>query len=168
MKSLFFLISLFLCFSIITPSYSQDNVPVRIGERDGYLRLTFGWVEKAEYVLDKSQNEGGHASLSIKFDHSANIDLSAIDFSLLDNIAAMRVVSTAPLEVSFLVPKSSNIRDFKIGKRIVIDIYDPANPDDLQSFSKSFNKQKIGKQPSSKIASSADLSANKQAVKMHL
>ncbi len=130
MKKFIFFTSLFLCFSIITPSFAQEVLPLRASERDNYSRLTFGWKYGVEYNLDKSTN----GLLIITFNHDASIDTDGIDFSTLGNIASVKAISTRPLKLSLIVPKSSDIRDFKIGKRVVLDIYDPKNPDEATSF----------------------------------
>ncbi|PCJ97524.1 MAG: hypothetical protein COA45_09670 [Zetaproteobacteria bacterium] len=130
MKRYFFLTSLFLCSLITAPSYAQDNVPLRTGARDGYSRITFGWTQTVSYSLDTS----GDGILIIKFGHPAKTDLSHADFSVLDNVSAVKVISTDPLTLSLRVPESSKVRDFRIGKRVVLDIYDPSDPKEAKSF----------------------------------
>ncbi|PCI56065.1 MAG: hypothetical protein COB36_04535 [Alphaproteobacteria bacterium] len=132
MKRYSFLTSLLLCFLFAAPLYAQDNVPLRTGARDGYSRVTLGWTEKVTYSLD----ETGDGVLIIKFDRPAKIDTTQIDFSVLDNVSAIKVISTNPLTVSLSVPESSKVRGFKIGKRIILDIYDPSDPKDAESFKK--------------------------------
>ncbi len=137
MKRYFFLTSLLLCFLFAAPLYAQDNVPLRTGARDGYSRVTLGWTEKVTYSLD----ETGDGVLIITFDRSAKIDTTEADFSVLDNVSAIKVVSTNPLTLSLNVPESSKVRGFKIGKRIVLDIYDPSDPKEAKSFKKAHSKK---------------------------
>ncbi|PCI99691.1 MAG: hypothetical protein COB14_05745 [Alphaproteobacteria bacterium] len=132
MKRYLFLTSLCLCSIIAAPLYAQDNVPLRTGARDGYSRVTLGWTEKVTYSLD----ETGEGVLVVTFDRAAKIDPSQADFSVLDNISALKVLSTDPLTLSLSVPESSKVRAFKIGKRIILDVYDPSAPKAKQSFKK--------------------------------
>ena len=128
MKRFFFLTSFFLCFSITVPLYAQENIPLRTGVRDGYARLTFGLKDSVPYTVDKSKN----GKLLITFEKQGNIDSSAAELSKIDNVSAIKVISNNPLKIEFTVPKSSTIRDFTIGKRVVLDIYDPTDPADIK------------------------------------
>lgn len=139
MKRYLFLTSLCLCSIIAAPLYAQDNVPLRTGARDGYSRVTLGWTEKVTYSLD----ETGDGILVVTFDRAAKIDPSQADFSVLDNISALKVLSTDPLTLSLSVPESSKVRDFKIGKRIILDVYDPTDPKDKKSFKKAPSEKKV-------------------------
>ena len=131
---------------------------MRTGARDGYSRVTLGWTEKVTYSLD----ETGDGVLIIKFDRSAKIDTTQADFSVLDNVSAIKVVSTDPLTLSLNVPESSKVRGFKIGKRIILDIYDPSDPKEAKSFknppSEKMDKDdpKIGKTVAKKPAPKED------------
>ncbi len=128
MKSRFFLISFFLCLSLPAPVFAQDNVPLRASERDGYSRLILGWKKNVKYTLSRLEN----GKLIATFERGANINPSLIDFSKLDNIASLELLSKNPLKLAFVIPKSSDVRDFKIGSRVVFDIYDPK--DKSESF----------------------------------
>ena len=129
MKRYFFLGSLFLCFFNVASLYAQDNVPLRTGARDGYSRVTLGWKKAVKYSLDNSDN----GLVTIKFDLPANVDTSQADFSVLDNISAINVISTDPLTLSLSIPRTSKVRDFTIGKRIVLDVYDPIGGHDKKA-----------------------------------
>ncbi len=130
MKRFIFFTSLFLCFSVIAPSFAKEVIPLRASERDNYSRLTFGWKIKTEYKLDKSVK----GTITIEFDHEANLDIDGVNFSHLDNIASVKVLSSNPLKISFTIPKSSDVRGFRIGKRVVLDIYDPKDQGEIKSF----------------------------------
>ncbi len=132
MKSLFFLVSLLLCFSITAPSFAKDIISLRASERDNYSRLTFGWKSNSSYKLDKDSK----GLVVITFEREADINADKVDFAYLDNISDFNVASTNPLKISFLVPKSSEIRDFKIGNRLIIDVYDPKNAAEGEAFKK--------------------------------
>ena len=129
MKRYFFLGSLFLCFFNVASLYAQDNIPLRTGARDGYSRVTLGWEKAVKYSLDHDDN----GLVTIKFDLPANVDTSQADFSILNNISAINVISTDPLTLSLSIPRTSKVRDFTIGKRIVLDVYDPIGGYDKKS-----------------------------------
>ena len=130
MKRFFFFTFLFLCFSIAVPSFAQDTLSLRVGAREGYARITFGWKDDVRYTLD----QGEQGKITIAFDRSALIDPSAADFSSVGSVAAMQILSRDPLKLSFSIPKGSDVRDFKIGKRVVLDVYDPEDKAALESF----------------------------------
>lgn len=137
MKSSFFFTSLLLCFLFSAPLFAQDIVPLRVSERDGYSRLILGWTEKVAYKVDKSKA----GSLLVTFDRNADLSFVDIDFSIIDNVASVNILSVSPLSVSFAIPKTSNVRDFKIGNRVVFDIYNPKDSAEAVAFKESKNKQ---------------------------
>lgn len=102
-------------------SYAQSTVSVRGGKHDGYSRLVFDWPEKTSYKIAKS---GG--SLSISFDTSSNIDLQGINQETLANIGQILETSSnsGGLNIAVQIKPESNFRHFKIGNRIVVDVYD--------------------------------------------
>lgn len=120
-RNLFFIL---LSFSLLWAStgFAKDTVPFRISEKSGYDRIVFGWKNAVEYKLRKEGDK-----LIISFNKAADLEK---DIKSGQNIASHTTVSNEPLEVSFTIPKSSKIRDFKIGKRVILDIYDPDNPED--------------------------------------
>ncbi len=123
MKSRFFLISVFIYLLLPAPLFAQDSIPLRASERDGYSRLTFGWGQNVPYSIDKSEK----GRLFIGFDGLANLELPKIDLSKLDNVSSVEIILKKPLKISITIPETSNVRDFKIGNRIILDIYDPKN-----------------------------------------
>ena len=143
MKRFFLVTSFILCVFVSIPSYAKDSVPLRAGVRDGYARLTFGWGGAVSYEIDK--NEPG--KFTITFDKEASLDPSKANLSKIKNVSGVKVLSTNPLKVSFTVPSGSEIRDFKIGKRIVIDIYDSSEPADVEPASEAqAEPEKVEKQ----------------------
>ncbi len=122
MKRNLFFISLWISCLWATSVFAADTVPLRISEKGDYDRIVFDWSSAVEYKL---QNNAG--SLIIRFSKPADI---SENIKAVENIGAHKVISNNPLEVQFTIPKSSKVRDFKIGKRVVLDIYDPTNPND--------------------------------------
>lgn len=123
-------------------------MPLRAGARDGYLRITIGWPETVNYTVARENPE----TLIIIFDKAASLDSSEVDFSKLENISALQIISSDPLKVSLKVPAKSDIRDFKIGKRIILDVYDPP-ASAPQAETKTPEQPKPKSQPEEKAAS---------------
>lgn len=61
----------------------------------------------------------------MEFDRAADPDLDTLD--LQPNILGIRSQSTDPLTLVIEVPPAADIRDFSIGNRVIVDIYDPAS-----------------------------------------
>lgn len=130
MKSLLFFVSLCVFITIAAPLHAQDSVPLRTGVHDGYARLVFGWSEGVDYTL--KQSDKGRVTLT--FNNAAVLDQSDANFSEIKTVGTFDVQSQNPLTVALSIPKSSKIRHFKIGKRVIVDIYDPDNPKDLEGL----------------------------------
>lgn len=103
--------------------FAQTNVSVRAGSHDGYSRLVFDWGSVTSYKIDKN---GGNLVLS--FDSTTNLDVSGVNNDNLKNIGNVSVTSAEgePLEVTVKIVPASDFRHFKIGKRVVVDVYDAA------------------------------------------
>ena len=128
MKRSFFLIFLLLCLSFPAQIFAQDNVPMRVSARDDYARAVFGWSENVDYTLSRDQD----GLLTLQFKSAAQLDLSQGDVSGIANIFDIKVMAQDPLTIEIRIPESSKVRDFKIGKRVVLDIYNPQNNSELK------------------------------------
>ncbi len=154
MKSIFFFISL-LTICLLHPEFvvAQDNISLRINKRDNYSRATFGWKENVEYSLDKKNDN----KLVIEFNKNANIDSSNINLPNESGIRSIDIISKSPLKVALLTENIKEIRDFKIGKRVVVDIYFKShvldNKNDLESnLSANVDKEAIKKGQGSELS----------------
>jgi predicted negative regulator of RcsB-dependent stress response len=114
---LFFTLTVILISSV---AIAQMSVNVRTGSHDDYSRLVFDWPEATSY--QKSQSGG---TLTLSFDKAASVDLAQVNQSNLKNIGSVRAISAAGenLRVAIDVKSASKIRDFKIGNRVVVDVY---------------------------------------------
>ncbi len=110
------------CLILSVPAYAQ-SLDVRSGSHDGYSRLVFDWAEAPVYKVTKS---GGQ--LTIGFDKSAPADVSAVNAEQLKNIGTVNILSGAgaPLKLSVQINEDSDFRHFKIGKKVIVDVYDAA------------------------------------------
>ena len=100
--------------------FAQVNVNLRSGSHDEYSRLVFDWPEKAGYNISKSGSQ-----LSLSFEKQANIDLGSVNSESLKNIGTVNVTSSAGsnLGVTIQIKPNSKFRHFKIGNRVIIDVY---------------------------------------------
>ena len=130
MKRLLFFISLCVSVLISASAYAQDAVPLRAKALDGYARLVFEWPQNVTYTIDRSSQN----VVTLKFDKAGALDQSDAPFSDIKSIAKFDVISESPLEVTLYIPRSSRIRDLKIGKRVILDVYDPEDAADLKSL----------------------------------
>ncbi len=100
---------------------AQDQVSLRTGMHNGYARLVFGWPSKTSYTLEQQAN----GQVNIYFNKSATLDLSNADLADINGIKNIKEVSNDPLVVTLHIAERSRVRDFSIGKRVVVDLYLP-------------------------------------------
>lgn len=105
---------------LIVPAdlWAQEKLNVRTGAHEDYSRLVFDWPRATTYKISKS---GGVLSLS--FDKAATFDFGRINTKRLANIGTLSVSSEDPLTVSIQIAPDSRFRHFKIGNRVVVDVY---------------------------------------------
>lgn len=115
-----FLLVLPALLLFVTQSWAQTTVNVRSGHHDDYSRLVFDWPSKISYEVNKS---GG--TLTLSFGKIAVANIASINTKSLSNIGDIVVNSNAgqPLNISVQIKSSSKFRHFKIGNRIILDVY---------------------------------------------
>ncbi len=114
---------------------------MRVGARDGYARVVWGWTEKVDYTVTRK----GNGDIVVKFAKNAKADTAQVNVSGIEYIHDVGVLSDAPLEISLTIPKTSKVRDFSLGKRIILDIYPPEQKSSLQAFKQRVQKQEEAK-----------------------
>lgn len=104
-------------------SYAQSKVDIRAGTHADYSRLVFDWDKAPTYKVTKN---GG--ALNIEFNAQSAASVSAVNQEKLKNIGTVDITSKAgaPLALSVAISEKSNFRHFKIGKKIIIDVYNAA------------------------------------------
>ena len=98
-----------------------DMAKIRGGDHEGYSRLVIEWPSRVDYNVEQSGQ-----SLTLSFQQSGEIDVAAVNAQGLRNIGAVNVLSAPaqPLTLQINKGAGAKFRDFRIGKRIVIDVYD--------------------------------------------
>ncbi|MFP4386150.1 MAG: hypothetical protein ACLFP8_01410 [Alphaproteobacteria bacterium] len=99
---------------------AQNGIELRIGMHSEYARLVFGWPEKTTYTIKEQAG-----TLTIEFADGGTLDTSQADLQALPEITDIEEISQDPLRVTFRIPQGSRLRDFSIGKRVVVDVYLP-------------------------------------------
>ncbi len=107
-------ILLFLLISSISFSaQAQEELSVRVSEKEGYSRLVL--EAKSKLAHDVTQNEKG---LSIGFKKAVSVSSQSFDAR---NIGAINQGNEQLIIVQ--IPEGAKFRNFTIGKKIIVDVY---------------------------------------------
>lgn len=101
---------------------AASPIRVRTGEHRGYSRLVFDWRTMVDYWL---RRQGEMAT--VVFEEPARFDLSRLGprpARLIDDIRIER--RTGGVEAHLAVPANARVRHFRVGTRVVVDVYAPA------------------------------------------
>ncbi len=113
MRILFFLLIFFMPLQLS----AQTALSVRATDNNGYSRLVLEGVEKIDYEIS---NTGETLTLTFKED----VSVSSKTFDT-KNIGTLTQDSAT--RISIQIPDGAKFRDFTIGKRIIIDVYDSSS-----------------------------------------
>lgn len=99
---------------------AQDAVVVRGGDHDGYTRIVFEWKKIPTYSVTKTPT-----NVTVVFNEKAPADLAGVAASLR-NAKGIKKTSGADenLKLSLDTVNQNRVRDFVIGNKVVLDIYD--------------------------------------------
>lgn len=101
------------------PAKAGLRVPVRAADHPDHSRLVFDWPEDAEYAL---QRDG--QSVTMLFNKAAEAQLPKGAMRNIRNLESFPQANGA-LAVTLAAPIDSEIRDFKNGRSIVVDVRNP-------------------------------------------
>ncbi len=107
---------------------NQDNVEVRGSDHDGYSRLVIEWPNSVSFNTQKISNQ-----IVINFEKPATINLDDINQKTLRNIGSISASDNENLTLNINIADNAKYRDFKIGKRIMVDVYDSEGQPDQTS-----------------------------------
>lgn len=98
---------------------ASGGLRVDVGRHPGFTRLVFGWPEQVDYTVARDGR-----SVSMRFDQSANIDISELDAALPKPAFGSPSASSVSgdLVVNLVVPETSYIRHFREGSKVVLDV----------------------------------------------
>lgn len=96
---------------------SGPRVPVRSGQHEDYSRLVFDWPRRVDYQV---RRDGGRTVLS--FSRSGRIDPAPMGGVLPPNVKGFDVGGSGK-EVTLAVPAGAQIKHFRSGNKVVVDVY---------------------------------------------
>jgi hypothetical protein len=98
---------------------AQEVFDVRAGNHNGYSRLVFDWKSSTGYDVKKDND-----ALIVSFDKVAQPNIGAINN--IKNIGGVKLLTSSGQlpEFSISVAPESKFRHFKIGNRVIVDVYD--------------------------------------------
>ena len=100
-------------------SSAGGGLRVNIGRHPGFTRMVFDWPENVNYSVARDGR-----SVSMRFDKSANINISELDAALPKPEFGSPSASSASgdLVVNLVVPETSYIRHFREGPKVILDV----------------------------------------------
>lgn len=139
-----------------TPSFAQDQaqavaqtkVAARTGSHKGYVRLVFDWPAKPEYSIAKDGDV-----VKLRFSRAATLDQAGVSASD-SNIRKLETLSSAsePLQVAVTIPSGSRFRDFIVGNKLILDVYDAEGAKETQPTPAEKTVEKPVEKPAEKTA----------------
>lgn len=149
-------ISIF-CFILFAHDVmAGQSVKLRAGDHDNYSRIVFEWDKSPSYSVSKDGD-----NLSVNFNSgAANVDLSSVNSNNLRNVGSISQDSNQKdsLALTMKIAPDAKFRDFKIGKKIIIDVYDSA---------KSPNREKQAVNVKPKNLAKETIQHSKNSEKLH-
>ena len=101
--------------TIFCDAHAQESLDIRSSDKSKYSRLVFDWKSGVNYDVKRDKGV-----LNITFNRAAQTANKSVTAR---NIGGVSVTSNDPLEVSVSIPPSAKMRHFKIGNRVVVDVY---------------------------------------------
>ncbi len=112
-----FIITMILILSVnSTSSMAGNSVNIRGGEHENYSRIVFDWPVNVGYIIKKQSDN----NIIIEFDKSADFNFSKISSLKLPEIKSIEKITDKSVKI--ILSENNDYRNFKAGKRIVIDI----------------------------------------------
>ncbi len=96
-------------------AYAQESLDIRASDKSDYSRLVFDWKSGASFTAARDKG-----ALVLTFNKSATTKNNSISAR---NIGGVQIISNDPLKVEIQIPADSKFRDFKIGNRVIVDVY---------------------------------------------
>ena len=103
------------------PSYAQQAVNVRSGIHDDYTRLVFDFPETVDHQVEKTADD--RVEITITSDAVYDVDLTDILSLGVFEEATIRRPQTGQVVIALTLDQARDMRDFKIGNRLVFDVF---------------------------------------------
>ena len=113
--------ALILTCTLCVFTAQAEQINVRAGAHKDYSRLVFDWPKAVTYNVEKKSQ----GKLELSFSQAADLDTQALAKTLVANIRGLKILEQDPLRVELDVADGGRIRDFKIGNKVILDVYNP-------------------------------------------
>lgn len=120
MRVLVFL-QLLIVFCVQASGAFALEVPVRTGAHSDYSRLVFDWPKTTGYTVKRTSSN----TVEISFETNAALDGIKLRNNPISNMVELSVLSESPLRVSVKLAGDSRVKDFVVGDRVIMDVYNP-------------------------------------------
>ncbi len=125
-------------------------IPVRAGEHPGFGRMVFDWSDEVGYDIQRDGDV-----VRMRFDRPARVDVSRLSSTLPGRVSAASTETTrSAVRVGLIIPPEAEIRHFRDGPKVALDIIAPAEhhkkqlaDDEHDGASKTGNKMGHGSEP---------------------
>lgn len=114
-------------FAVQAYAQMATSLTVRVSENDGYDRIVFVVKGNANYEL---QSNAETHTVTMALSSPATADLSGYRDNPGRYVQDMAIIAplSEPFAVEMALFPTSRVRNFKVGNRIIIDIYKPTDP----------------------------------------
>lgn len=109
----------------VNAAHAQSTVNIRSGSHENYSRLVFDWPQKTGFNVEKTDER----TLQITFKSAAKLNAAKINAAKMRNISAFDILAQDPAKVTITIPRTSKHRSFHAGSKVVLDIYNPTEPE---------------------------------------
>ncbi len=108
-----------------------ERVAVRVGRHSTYSRIVFDWKKRVAYKVVKQRN-----LVTVTFAKPANIVVTALNKTGLANVrgAKAQIAGNATI-VGLSVTSTSELKHFRNGTKVIIDVLNSTGPDDAPPIS---------------------------------
>ncbi len=125
------------------------KIRVRSGEHADYSRIVFDWRNNVGYAVD---NKDG--VVTITFERAADLQLARLNQNPPPLVGGIRArAGDGSTQVVMAIPKTSTIKHFLSGAKVVVDIRRPTGSDEIAALPPETNAQP--EQPSAETAESS-------------
>jgi tetratricopeptide (TPR) repeat protein len=116
---------------IVTGQRALERVVVRVGSHSSYSRIVFDWKNRVKYKVAKRGN-----LVTVTFSKPANIIISALNRRGLANVRGAKAqISKNTTIVGLSVTSTSELKHFRNGPKVILDVLKSAGPNDAPPIS---------------------------------
>ncbi len=130
------------------PSRALGRISVRLGSHPTYSRIVFDWKKRVKYNVMKQGN-----LVTLTFQRPANITVTNLNQNRLVNVKGAKSQVTGDTTiVSLSVNSSTELKHFRSGPKIILDVLNSTGPDDAPPIAKLVPRIKANQKVQTKVA----------------